>query len=103
MSATTLQAMPVAPATVSTVSTVSTVTTSTTGTTRTGSPPRARLVLTAYGMFALAAVLLTIQHLQPTGLNPVTKMLSDYAYHPGGWLFTTAIMLAAYASGVMTV
>ncbi|GAB3411347.1 DUF998 domain-containing protein [Flindersiella endophytica] len=90
MSATTLQAMPVA-APQATV------------TTRTSSPPRARLVLTAYGMFALAAVLLTIQHLQPTGLNPVTKMLSDYAYHPGGWLFTTAIMLAAYASGVMTV
>jgi hypothetical protein len=88
MSATTLQARPVA-------SPQATVTTT--------SPPRARLVLTAYGMFALAAVLLTLQHLQPTGLNPVTKMLSDYAYHPGGWLFTTAILLSAYASAVMTV
>jgi hypothetical protein len=63
----------------------------------------AKLVLTAFGMLGLAAVLLTLQHLQPTGLNPVIKMLSDYAHRPGGWLFTSAILLSGYASAVMTV
>jgi Protein of unknown function (DUF998) len=65
--------------------------------------PIAKLVLTAFGMFALAAVLLSIQHLQPTGLNPITKMLSEYASRPGGWLFTSAILLSGYASAVMTI
>lgn len=69
----------------------------------TPSRPAAKLVLTAFGMFALAAGLLTLQHLQPTGLNPVTKLLSDYAHRPGGWLFTSAILLSGYASAVMTV
>lgn len=94
MSATTLQAAPGA---------ASRATATTTATAIAAPASRAKLVLTAYAMFALAAVLLTLQHLQPTGLNPVTKMLSDYAYHPGGWLFTTAILLSAYASAVMTV
>lgn len=60
-------------------------------------------MVAAQGMFAVAGVLLVVLHVDRRWgpINPVTAMLSDYAWCPGWWLWDTALVLIAAGSAVV--
>jgi hypothetical protein len=61
------------------------------------------LVRAAQAAFTLAAVLLTILHLDRrwAPIDPVTSMLSDYALCPGWWMWTGALILTSAGSAAL--
>jgi hypothetical protein len=61
------------------------------------------LVRAAQAAFALAAVLLTILHLDRrwAPVDPVSSMLSDYALCPGWWMWSGALVLTSAGSAAL--
>ncbi|MFJ9782725.1 DUF998 domain-containing protein [Amycolatopsis sp. NPDC101161] len=60
-------------------------------------------LVTAQVVFAVAGGLLAVLHVDPRWgpINPMTGMLSDYAWCPGWWMWDTALVLIAAGSAVV--
>ncbi|MEC3980948.1 DUF998 domain-containing protein [Amycolatopsis sp. H20-H5] len=63
------------------------------------------LVWFARACFVVAAILLTILHVDPRwgGINPIASMLSEYALRPGWWMWDSALCLTSLGSVAVTI
>lgn len=64
------------------------------------------LAWAGHGAFVFAAVLMAALHLVPGwggGDNPVTAMLSEYAYSPGSWMWALALTVTSAGSAAVGV